>query len=131
MKKYFYSWLTVMMIATLCVGFTSCDDDDEPTSTSQIYGTWEERFSYEGGVEVTTFEFKKNGSGLRTYRIETASGSGVTADPVSFTYTYTEDGTISLKFENDGTLYTGTCSITGSSMMLRYGGTYYALKKIK
>lgn len=120
-----------MMIATLCVGFTSCDDDDEPTSTSQIYGTWEERFSYEEGVEVTTFEFKKNGSGLKTYRIETASGAGVTADPVSFTYTYTEDGTISLKFENDGTLYTGTCSITGSSMMLRYGGTYYALKKIK
>lgn len=34
-----------------------------------------------------------------------------------------------LKFENDGTLYSGDVSITGKTLVLRYDGTYYSLTK--
>lgn len=120
------------MIAMLCVGFASCGDDDEgPNPISQIKGTWEERYvNSDGQSEITTFQFNSNGTGVQTIRIESGS-IGITADPIAFNYTYREDGTIQLKFDGDGTLYTGTCTITGNTMMLRYGNTYYSLTRKK
>ncbi len=43
-KNYFWSMLTMMMVAMLSVAFVSCssdDDDKENGSTNSIVGTWE------------------------------------------------------------------------------------------
>lgn len=41
-RKYFWNLLTIMMVATLSVGFMSCgsDDDDNSISSDSIIGTW-------------------------------------------------------------------------------------------
>lgn len=119
-----------MMVLCVCV-FSSCSsDDDEDGGSSAIVGTWVENYDYSDYTVVTTFTFNSDGSGVRIERAEYTNGQALTFDPLNFTYTYNEESeTIRLKFDNDGTLYTGTASITGKTLVLRYNDTYYTLIK--
>ena len=65
-----FKLLSFLFVAVLCLGFTSCSDDDDPTfEDSQIVGTWtvtkyesEEGIDpYEDGEWIFTFE--NNGDG--------------------------------------------------------------------
>lgn len=123
-----------MALCTCC--FSACGDDDDentttpPASVSPIVGTWVEEFDDGSNlIQVTTFIFRSDGTGTQTTRYE-SSGSGFTLDPTEFTYSYNEETeTIRLKFDGNGTLYTGTASITGNTLILRYNDTYYSLRK--
>lgn len=132
MKKFLFSVMPFLMMAMCVFTFSACsdDDDDSGSNGSAIVGTWVERFDYSSYVGVTTFNFNADGTGVKSYRQEYSDNPGLTQDPVSFYYTYNgETGAITLKFENDGTLYSGTASITGKTLVLKYGGTYYTLSK--
>ncbi|MCM1313187.1 MAG: hypothetical protein NC206_09060 [Bacteroides sp.] len=124
--KYFSILLMTLLFS---VNLTSCSDDDDDEPSNPLIGTWVERYqpSASTGYVVTTFKFEKDGTGVQTTRIESSS-SGFTLDPVSFLYSY-KDGDISIKFEDDVMLYSGTAKITGSVMILKYGNTYYTLTK--
>lgn len=133
-------YLAFMLALLVCNStFISCsnDDDDEdstivtPETTSKIVGTWIERYeSNSDMIEVTTFIFTTSGTGQMIYRIEDSKGVGVSADPNNFQYTYNEETEeIRLKFDGDPTLYNGKATITGTTLMLSFGGTYYSLSK--
>lgn len=138
MNKFLLSLMSFLMM-TMCVcSFTACssddDDDDapaaEPVATSPIVGTWVERFDYSSYVEVTTFVFGADGKGTKRVRKEYTNKPSSTEDPVAFSYTYnTETQVIQLKFANNATLYTGTATITGNTLMLTYSSTYYSLDR--
>lgn len=65
-KSIFLSWLTIMMVAMLSVGFAACDndddDDDSSSSTyiseSQLIGTW--RISASDDVVAENITFYEN-----------------------------------------------------------------------
>lgn len=124
---------------TMCVcSFTACssddDDDDAPAAesvaTSPIVGTWVERYDYNTRVVVTTFVFGADGKGTMSVREEYSNRPALNQYPVAFNYTYNaETEVIKLKFDGDGTLYTGMATITGSTLMLSYNSTYYSLTK--
>lgn len=78
MKKYFYNLMTLMMVAVLSVGVSSCskdDDDDFNYSKESLYGTWkisQVKMSESGSyvswpMKATTATFNSDG---------TYSGSG-------------------------------------------------------
>ena len=48
MKKYLFSWMTIVLMTFVCVGFVACgsDDDDNSSSSSQLIGTW---YQYDNG----------------------------------------------------------------------------------
>lgn len=135
------------MLAMLvcCMGTVSCssDDDDDDLTTvtppagssdetpSKIVGTWVERFqSSSNTIQVTTFTFTSSGVGQMIERAEYTNGFGISSDPINFRYTYNE-GTevIRMTFDGDATLYNGTATITGNTLMLSIKGTYYSLSK--
>lgn len=92
-----------------------------------MVGTWEESFFNDNLDEtiITTFVFNSDGTGVMTVRLDEA---GITQDPQSFSYTYNaETEVFRIRFENDATLYSGTASLTGSTLVLRYADTYYSL----
>lgn len=138
MNKFLLSLMSFLMM-TMCVcSFTACssddDDDDAPAAesvaTSPIVGTWVERYDYNNRVVVTTFVFGADGKGTMSVREEYSNRPALNQDPVAFNYTYNaETEVIKLKFDGDGTLYTGMATITGSTLMLSYNSTYYSLTK--
>ena len=138
MNKFLLSLMSFLMM-TMCVcSFTACssddDDDDAPAAesvaTSPIVGTWVERYDYNTRVVVTTFVFGVDGKGTMSVREEYSNRPALNQDPVAFNYTYNaETEVIKLKFDGDGTLYTGMATITGSTLMLSYNSTYYSLTK--
>lgn len=138
MNKFLLSLMSFLMM-TMCVcSFTACssddDDDDAPAAesvaTSPIVGTWVERYDYNTRVVVTTFVFGADGKGTMSVREEYSNRPALNQYPVAFNYTYNaETEVIKLKFDGDGTLYTGMATITGSTLMLSYNSTYYSLTK--
>lgn len=89
-RKFFWSMLTIFMVTLLCVGFTSCGDDDDDTNIA--VGTWVK----EEGRRSYTFTFRSNGSGTVVYKYED-SYSGTETDSEKFSYTITG--------KNEGTMY--------------------------
>lgn len=128
MKKYLLSFLPFLMMA-MCVSFlSSCSDDDDDESGQSIVGTWVEDLTSGTSGIVTTFTFKSDGSGVMLERVY-VDNQALTTE-LKFSYTYNAStGVIRLKFDNDGTLYSGDVSITGKTLVLRYDGTYYSLTK--
>ncbi len=86
MKHNIKHLMMLLFISTICLGFTSCsDDDDEPTNPSSysIVGTW---FSdYFGYDEVLVLE--KNGTGTYTTSVE---GIRIVED-LEYSYSDTDD----------------------------------------
>lgn len=124
---------------TMCVcSFTACssddDDDDAPAAesvaTSPIVGTWVERYNYGSFITETKFVFGADGKGTMRVREEYPNQPALSQDPVAFSYTYNaETEVIKLKFDGNGTLYTGMATITGNTLMLSYNNTYYSLDR--
>lgn len=136
MNKFLSRMLPFFMMAMCVCSFTACSSDDDDASpaelvaTSPIVGTWVERYDYGSFVSVTTFVFNANGKGSMRVREEYSNQPALNQDPIAFSYTYnSESEIIKLKFDGDGTLYTGMATITGSTLMLSYNGTYYSLTK--
>lgn len=40
MKKIFLSWMTVLVVTFVSIGFASCGDDDDENGGNSIVGTW-------------------------------------------------------------------------------------------
>ncbi len=40
MKKNFLSWMTVLVVTFVSIGFASCGDDDDENGGNSIVGTW-------------------------------------------------------------------------------------------
>lgn len=122
------SVLPLFLMALCVTSFTACSDDDgDGGGGNPLVGTWEESFFNDNLDEtiITTFVFNSDGTGVMTVRLDEA---GITQDPQSFSYTYNaETEVFRIRFENDATLYSGTASLTGSTLVLRYADTYYSL----
>lgn len=83
-KEFFWSLLTVMMVAMLSVGIVSCskdDKNDESNPSSKVIGTW----SVRDGNESLTLTFKSGGVGTSTYKYY-SSYSGMETETETFTY---------------------------------------------
>lgn len=114
----------MLFIATLCLGFVSCgddDDDNKPASTSLV-GTW----VMEDDGDKTTVVFNSNGSG--TYSEEYEDGSQYNE---KFEYAYdtskrelTVVGTDAFDGTFDVVLTTSTLRLTNE-----YGYTYQFKRK--
>ena len=84
MKKNIFSWLTIVVMAVVCVGFVACgsdDDDGGGAVPSELIGTWR------GTNGHWTFEYTFNAD-------RTGSGSGWTGrgSTYQWRYTYTVSG---------------------------------------
>ena len=84
-KKFFMSLLSIMMVAMLSVGFTSCgDDEDSIGGNSPIVGSW----SASNSPWSYTFTFSSDGTG---------HGSGVTSSGSVIKYEFTWSGNTTVK----------------------------------
>ena len=126
-KNSFYLWVT-MIVAMLCVGFTSCSNDDDDVVTGEgIVGTWKitavENHFYNGKIEtddLTPYEyyrkFNADGTGAE-YEYE--YGYGWEID--EFRYTYNGN---TLIVNSDGDITNMTVhSLTSSTMVVEYKDT--------
>lgn len=66
-RKNFLHLLTIMMVAMLSVGFTSCSDDDDDGKNNGLVGSWTcnnayiDKIDYDGAAP-DTYTFKSNGT---------------------------------------------------------------------
>lgn len=62
-KNFFWSMLTIMVVAMLSMTFVSCSDDDDEVvkESSSIVGTWEWRDDESEDYDIITF--RKDGTG--------------------------------------------------------------------
>ena len=119
MKKNFLNWLTVMLMAFVCVGFAACggDDDDNGSSAQSnvLVGKWEGSHSESYFEDYT---FNSDGTGELDYR---DGGIGGTR---SFKYKIknqrTDNGTIygevAVEFTKGGS-YTWDFKISGGKYL--------------
>ncbi len=96
-KKNFLHLMAIVMVAMLCVNFTSCGNDDEDYGTGPVAGKWE-RYLTDGSSRGTyTFIFKDDNV---TY-IEKWSEPGYDDDIETYTGVYVvENDIISMTFGN-------------------------------
>ena len=80
-KKSFYYLLTIMMVAMLGIGFTSCsnDDDDDPTTYTLKWNT-----PTDGVENVMLFEYTENGDKIGNHSVDNLTQNG------SYKYTASE-----------------------------------------
>ena len=91
LKKF----LSLLMVAALCVGFTACsnDDDDDFSAPASIVGTW--RF------DSFDYEIKASNPAAETIAKELASSAVDEAE--AHTVTFNEDGTYAEAYANGDT----------------------------
>lgn len=119
MKK-FYFFLTVMLLALVSVGVTSCGDDKDEPKSSDVVGTWQLKGIDEDGASFESLlQFTKNGkwNSVEIYtdevgvQVEVENGT-YTVSGNKMTVTYTEDGlSVSESF---------TFEVKGDKLMLTY-----------
>ena len=122
MKKNFFYWMTILMVAIVSVNLVSCGDDDDdaptPTTTPSIIGTW--RFDYDGGYELVTF--KSNGKGtVREYHLWEG---GLDDDEETFKYVFNPSTMILTITYEDGDVSTCIVTTLTSETMVIDGDTY-------
>lgn len=120
--KYF-SMMLAMLVC--CMGFISCDSNDDDNNENSIYGTW----SQTNGNDVFTLTFKSNGTG--TY-INTTSGETRTG---AFEFDYNASKrTITIvsdtKWGKDNLMGDWEVTITPSTLLLRYSIYYYKFNRV-
>ena len=113
-KKSFYLW-AMMLVAVLCVGFTSCsndddEDDDDVVTGTGIVGTWQfdavENYYYDGTSDSYT-NYSRYENSYAMYLKFNANGSGTSYEfddgkwYVS-PYTYNFDGKYITVPDKDG-----------------------------
>ena len=69
MKKLFYSIMAVVLVATMCIGFTSCSKDEKPEEVD-LSPLIMKKWRYYRMTPCNYIEFKSNG----TYIYETPNG---------------------------------------------------------
>ena len=116
-KKYFWSLLTLMMVAMLSVGFVSCGDDDDEDNAS-IVGTW---VGYSNG-EYVTYQYNSDGTGTIT----------VNDVSIRFTYSYnTETKRLTISYRGETAVFEifTLTSTTLSGRNISTGGTMTFTRK--
>ena len=120
MKKNLLNWMTILMVAIVCVGFVSCggDDDDSNSVTdpSAIIGTWVKFY------EKETKWVLSNGDWVKTSEDEDNNHGGQSA------VYFGADGTYYQMYNYDGSWQkaTGTIrsySIQGNNLILSSSST--------
>ena len=129
-KTYFYLW-AMMMVAMLCIGFTSCgdddDDDDGPVTGTGLVGTWQfttvENHYYNGDVE--TIDYTPYEGIYELYMQFNANGKGTTYEKegdkkwyIWGPYPYTFDGK-TISGMGEGGLDTEVLSLTDSELVIK------------
>ena len=65
-KSFFWSMLTVIMVAIMSISFSACgDDDDAPGDGTGVVGVWEGK----SGPDNVVATFKSNGTGTLDWTI--------------------------------------------------------------
>ena len=137
MKKNFWSMMTILMMAVMCVGLTACgsDDDDSP---SGMVGVWKQVYKkttyYEknssgewvqsGEPSEETYEGSASGfqfmSGNKAQEVDIDANGNVTPDGDAFEYKI-ENGKLymlELDHPEDGWEEAGTIVISGNTFEL-------------
>ena len=140
MKKYFWSMMTILMMAVMCVGFTACgsDDDGDGGSSSGIVGVWKRVYKkttiYEknssgewvqnGQPLEKTYEGEGSGfqfmPGNKAQEVDIDANGNVTPDGDAFEYKI-ENGKLymlELDHPEDGWESFGTINISGNTFEL-------------
>lgn len=128
MKKIFsFSMLSIIIMTALCVGFTSCGDDDDDGNAA--VGTW----VAEHKNDSYKFNFKSNGRGTIIYKYED-SYSGTETQSFKFSYSMTgkKEGIITLEDTLDDSVnsYSGSSKthlyfvVQGEKMVIYYDINY-------
>ena len=81
-RKFFWSMLTILMVTLLCVGFTSCGDDDDDDAKAKVVGTWK---GPDGNTTVT-MTFNSGGDGMYIESYNDSYSGGRESVSTSFTY---------------------------------------------
>ena len=118
MKK-FYFFLTVILMALVSVGVTSCGDDKDEPKSSDVVGTWQFKTVDEGVSIESLIQFTKSGKwhSVDIYieddetEVEVEHGTySISGDKM--TVTFTEDG--------KSVTETFTFVVKGNKLMLTY-----------
>lgn len=132
-KEKSLGWLTLLLAVVLCVGFASCDkdDDEENSSRGSIVGTWEseETFGREYSIEI--YRFYADGRFEYEYlEGDYSSGNSRVLGESSGTYSFS-DGRVTLNYQEStiaeevGTTYSFDVRISGDEMYVEeYGDGY-------
>ena len=59
MKTFNFKWMAGMLLVMLCMGLSSCSDDDDDVDPSSLIGTWQKVMKYmmereRTGMRMTT-----------------------------------------------------------------------------
>ena len=128
-KKSFYLW-AMMLVAMLCVGFTSCgnDDDDDVVTGTGIVGTWQfdavENHYKDGTSDSYSGFISQYGNTYGIFYKFESNGTGV-----SYEYEDGEWDFDHFQYEYDGknTLYT---SLTGNMEVRKLTSSELVLKVV-
>ena len=99
-KRIFWSFLVMMSLILLSVGFVSCGDDDD-SSSNVIVGKWDGDHSEDSWIDYT---FRKDGTGEKVIRYD-----GGSSWYRNFTYRITSQYTS--QDENYGNVIRGTIHV--------------------
>ena len=94
-KDYLFSLLSIVMVACLCVGMSSCSsdgDDDETVSIPDgLIGTW---YKISGDSHYSmNFTFNQNATGTGSVYMNKV----INQNHLTFTYTYSSNGNVTCK----------------------------------
>lgn len=94
MKKNILNWMTIVLMAFVCVSFVACGDDDDDAGggtaqvPSELIGEWYKTSGANSYSMVFKFNANKTGTGLVTHnRI-------VSIHEMAFTYYYQSNGDV-------------------------------------
>ena len=118
MKK-FYFFLTVILMALVSVGVTSCGDDKDEPKSSDVVGTWQFKTVDEGVSIESLIQFTKNG---QWHSVDIYTEDGKTEIDVEHgTYTISGDK-LNVTYPAEGINVTETLTfvVKGDKLMLTY-----------
>lgn len=112
--------LSLLMVMTLLIGFSSCskDDDEEKINYPSIIGSWSESSETNGNyISMKTeliWTFKENNSSSQRFILMV---NNVTSSDVTNTYTYQYNGK-TIKFAGDKSNFEYEVYVSGNKMKL-------------
>jgi hypothetical protein len=140
-KSIFWSILSIMMVAMLSIGLSSCskDDDEGESASSKIIGTWHyvgyEYWDYDEGALIghELMEYKKESAtfNIRKYEVVNGKETGDYRDSnVSMSrseFMFCKDGTFNIYYNDREFSKSGTYSASNDSLKWIYEGSNVTL----
>jgi len=134
MKKRFLMLLSLIFVATMCVGLVSCGDDDEENSNNPLIGAWvqtetQDDYSWQATYWEERFVFNSDNTGFMSDKGVFSDESKNYEDKVEFTYkiiAYVPDtkiGIVEIIWKTGG-VNDYDFSIHGNKLVLGDRGTY-------